>query len=102
MAQNTFQKMVSSSLVLKSVRIMVQLSDQEMSTGPIPWTESQTLFELHRLPANVIVLFQVPAQDPTLYFIVMSPYCPLICDTPSLCPVFHDLDTLEEYRSVIS
>lgn len=64
--------MVSSSLVLTSVRIMVQLPDQDTNVGAVLGTELQTLFELHLLPTDDFLLFQVPTQDPTLYLIVMS------------------------------
>lgn len=64
--------MVSSSLVLTSVRIMVQLADQDINVGTVLETELQTWFELHLLPTDVFLSLQVPTQDPTLYLTVMS------------------------------
>lgn len=64
---------------------MVQLSDQEINTDTIPRIELQALFELHLLSTNVLLSFQVPTQDLTLYLIVMSPYFLFIYDSPSIC-----------------
>lgn len=94
--------MICTSLMFTSVRIIVWLSGQEIHLGSSPWPERQTLFELHPLPTNVFIWpSQVPTQDPTLCLMVMTPYFLLTYDGPSVCPVFHDLDTIEEFWSGI-
>lgn len=47
--------------------------------------------------SNVLFLFQ----DPNLHVTVMSPYSPPICETFLAIFVFYDLDTFEEYWSLI-
>lgn len=58
-----------------------------------PRTQTKTVFEFHQFFHNVLVLFQDPIQDNTLYFFILSPKHPRICDGFKCLLVFYDLES---------